>query len=94
MSKPLKVAAFRAEADHLFRLANVDYHACVGAHELDNWRAVAGRVLAEVEHCECKRATPYDLEQFRKAVEAVKERITQAVERGQAKAANDSLFSG
>eukprot|EP01036_Dinobryon_divergens_P039708 gene39708-52392_t len=46
-----------------------------------------GRVLAEVEHCECKRATPYDLEQFRKAVEAVKERITQAVERGQAKAA-------
>ena len=76
MSKTLKVAAFRAEADHLFRLANVDYHACVGAH------------------CECKRATPYDLEQFRKAVEAVKERITQAVERGQAKAANDSLFSG
>ena len=51
-------------------------------------------MLAEVEHCECKRATPYDLEQFRKAVEAVKERITQAVERGQAKAANDSLFSG
>ncbi len=43
---------------------------------------------------ECKRATPYDLEQFRKAVEAVKERITQAVERGQAKAANDSRFSG
>lgn len=35
MSKTLKVAAFRAEADHLFRLANVDYHACVGAHELE-----------------------------------------------------------
>ena len=46
MSKTLKVAAFRAAADHLFRLANVDYHACVGAHELGHWRAVAGRVLA------------------------------------------------
>jgi len=94
MSKPLKVAAFRAEADHLFRLANVDYHACVGVHELDNWRAVAGRVLAEVEHCECTRATPYDREQFRRAVEAVKERMAQAVERGRVKAANDSRFSG
>ena len=94
MNHPLTLASFRAKADHLFRLANVDYHACVGVHELDNWRAGAGRVLAEAEHCECKRTTSYDLEQFRKAVEAVKERITQAVERSQAKAANDSRFSG
>ena len=75
MTKTVKVALFRSEADHLFRLANVDYHACVGAHELRNWQTIAARVLAEVEHYECKRATPYDRKQFRRAVGAVIERI-------------------
>lgn len=56
MTQTVKVALFRSEADHLFRLANVDYHACVGAHELRNWHTIAARVLAEVKHYECKRA--------------------------------------
>ena len=45
----VKVATFRNAVDHLFRVVNVDYHACVGAAELRNWQGIAGRVLAEVE---------------------------------------------
>jgi len=33
----VKVATFRNAVDHLFRVVNVDYHACVGAAELRNW---------------------------------------------------------
>jgi len=40
----VKVATFRNAVDHLFRVVNVDYHACVGAAELRNWQGIAGRV--------------------------------------------------
>ena len=94
MTQTVKVALFRSEADHLFRLANVDYHACVGAHELRNWHTIAARVLAEVKHYECKRATPYDREQFRRAVGAVIERIDGMCGADRSKAANAPHFSG
>ncbi len=81
MSKVIKVAAYRAEADHLFRVANVDYHACVGVNEIENWQRIAGRVLAGVEGVECKRASAYDVEQFTQAVAAVKGRLIDSAQR-------------
>jgi hypothetical protein len=33
----VKVATFRDSIDRLFRVVNVDYHACVGAAELAQW---------------------------------------------------------
>jgi len=56
----VKVAVFRAEADHLFRLANVDYSACVGPEEKRNWKAIAKRALAEAETMTCNRANEND----------------------------------
>ena len=45
----VKVATFRNAVDHLFRVVNVDYHACVGASELRNWQGIAGRVAPRLE---------------------------------------------
>ena len=77
----VKVATFRDSIDHLFRVVNVDYHACVGAGELRNWQGTARRVLAEVEGLECKRANPGDREQQRRSIEAVRERLAHSQER-------------
>jgi hypothetical protein len=81
MIKAIKVAAYRAETDHLFRVANVDYHACVGVGEVENWQRIACCVLAGVEGIECKRASAYDVEQFAQAVAAVKSRLDDSVQR-------------
>lgn len=81
MNKPLKVAAFRAESDHLFRIANVDYHACVGIGELEGWQKIANRVLASVEGLVCKRATPADLERFAQATESLKNQLAASIAR-------------
>lgn len=77
MPNLVPVAKFRNHYDHLFRIANVDYHACANQRERIYWRLVAIRVLAEVELLDCKRATDYDRTQFRQAIEAVKGRIAQ-----------------
>ena len=77
----VKVATFRNAVDHLFRVVNVDYHACVGAAELRNWQGIAGRVLAEVDTLECKRANQDDREQQRRSIEAARERMSQAAQR-------------
>ena len=74
----VKVADFRNAVDHLFRVVNVDYHACVGAAELRTWQGIAGRVLAEVEALECQRATAEDRDQQRRSVQAARERMGQA----------------
>jgi hypothetical protein len=78
MTTTVKVARFRDETDHLFRLANVDYHACVSVHEVENWKTTAARVLAETEGLECSRANAYDREQFDKALGAIKARLAEA----------------
>jgi len=77
----VKVATFRNSIDHLSRVVNVDYHACVGAAEMRNWQGTARRVLAEVESLECKRANPGDREQQRRSIEAARERMSQAAQR-------------
>jgi hypothetical protein len=77
----VKVADFRNSTDHLFRVVNVDYHACVGLRELRGWIIIAERVLAEVESLECNRASEYDHEQHGRSIEAARERLTTANER-------------
>lgn len=77
----VKVAAFRNAVDHLFRVVNVDYHACVRADELRNWQSIASRVLAEVDALECKRARQDDLDEQRRSIEAARERMNQAAQR-------------
>jgi len=78
MTTTVKVAAFRDETDHLFRIANVDYQACVGVREVENWKTTAARVLAEAEGLQCSRANAYDRERFVKAIAAVKARLVEA----------------
>jgi hypothetical protein len=74
----VKVAAFRDETEHLFRVANVDYHACVGVREVESWKATAARVLADAEGIDCRRANAYDREQFANAITALKARLVEA----------------
>lgn len=74
----VNVASFRNSVSHLFRVVNVDYHACVNAGELRNWQNIAERVQAEVEGLECKRANPDDREQQRNSLVAAGERIARA----------------
>lgn len=78
MTNTLKVAAYRNAIDHLFRIANVDYQACVGVREVECWKETAARVLAQTEGLQCLRANAYDREQFTKAVEAVKAQLIAA----------------
>lgn len=77
----VNVASFRNSVSHLFRVINVDYHACVNAGELRNWQNIAGCVLAEVEGLECKRATQDDRDQQRSSLIAAGERLARAQER-------------
>jgi len=78
MTTTVNAATFRAEADHLFRLANVDYRACVSASEVDCWKDTAARALDEAKGLECRRATAYDRERFAKAIAAVTARLVEA----------------
>ncbi|QOR45274.1 hypothetical protein [Trueperella pecoris] len=77
----VNVAEFRQETDRLFRVANVDYHACVNAQEVRNWLVVAGRALEECAALQTKRAKAYDLDQFKDAVRALECRVSQSGER-------------
>lgn len=81
MSTTLKVAAYRAEIDRLFRLANVDYHACVSAGEIQNWQMIARRGLSDSADITCPRSNDYDKDQFRQAVACVKETLNRSDER-------------
>jgi|AutmiccommunBRH5_1029478.scaffolds.fasta_scaffold63363_1 hypothetical protein len=77
----VKVSTFRDSTDRLFRVINVDYHACVGLGELRSWLGIAERFLAEVSNLECKRANEYDRSQHDRSIEAARERLTVARER-------------
>jgi hypothetical protein len=81
MTTTVKVARYRDETDHLFRLANVDYQACVGVREVERWKETAARLLAATEGLQCLRATPDDREQFAKALSVVKAQLIAADER-------------
>ncbi len=56
----VKVADFRDTIDHLFRVVNVDYNACVSSAEVRQWLEIVARVKKELEETECKRAAEYD----------------------------------
>jgi hypothetical protein len=71
----VKVSTFRDSTDRLFRVINVDYHACVGLGELRSWVGIAERFLAEVSNLECKRANEYDRSQHDRSIEAARERL-------------------
>ncbi len=77
----VKISVFRAETDRLFRLANSHYHACVGGGEVRDWQAIASRVLAETAELDCNRASSYDREQWREAVQSLNSRLEESVER-------------
>lgn len=74
----VKVSTFRDSTDRLFRVINVDYHACVGLGELRSWVGIAERFLAEVSNLECKRANEYDRSQHDRSIAAARERLTVA----------------
>lgn len=78
MTKTVKVAEYRNETDHLFRLVNVDYHACVSAREVERWKETTSRVLIHVQGLQCARANDYDREQLAKAVTAAKAQLVAA----------------
>ena len=69
------VAKYRQATDHLYRLANVDYCACVGERERANWRATAERMLREYQVMTCPRAKAIDEAHYRAAVGAVQARM-------------------
>jgi hypothetical protein len=77
----VKVSTFRDSTDRLFRVINVDYHACVGLGELRSWVGIAERFLVEVSNLECKRANEYDRSQHDRSIEAARERLTVARKR-------------
>lgn len=78
MTKTVKVAEYRNETDHLFRLVNVDYHACVSAREVERWKETTSRVLNHVQGLQCARASDYDREQLAKAVTAANAQLVAA----------------
>lgn len=78
MTTTIKVSAYRNVTEHLFRIANVDYNACVGARELGSWKDTAAGVLDVAESMQCSRASPYDRDQFARALAAVKARLLNA----------------
>lgn len=77
----VKIAVLRNETDRLFRLANTHYHACVGVIEVQIWQTVARRALADTEPLTCKRATPYDLQQWAEAVNGLTATLAASADR-------------
>jgi hypothetical protein len=73
--KPVPVADFRRGYDQLWRIANVDYCACVGLDERKNWLSIAERILPDVAAMQSRRASAYDLEQHRSSIERIAERM-------------------
>ena len=66
----VNVEDFRNGIDHLFRKVRGDYHSCVGLHEYRSFHETLKRVFDSVSLLDCKRAKPYDREQFEKVIQA------------------------
>ncbi len=66
----VKLSEFRGAYDALFRLVNVDYHACVGEKELNYFLERLKSRYRSVINFECKRASEYDQKQFTSALSA------------------------
>ena len=77
----VSVKEFRNSVDHLYRMANVDYHACVGAQELRYWVERVERVIGLVVARVCMRAKLVDREEHSMCWEAARKRLEQAAKR-------------
>lgn len=60
----VRVNEFRRAIDHLYRLANQDFHGCIGPKEIANWKESASRLLQEYQQYVCPRAKESDLASF------------------------------
>lgn len=79
--KMVKVNEYRRGADHLNRLANVDWCSCVGIKEIQAWKQRAENVLHEIEQYTCKRANDDDLKGMKSAIMSVKKRLASVADR-------------
>lgn len=71
----VNVATYRQDTDHLYRIANVDWHACVNATEREHWAFTATRALERTNANECMRAKHADGFQRDKARQALQKRL-------------------
>lgn len=78
MSTIVKVNEFRRAIDHLYRLANQDFHGCIGPKEKANWKESASRLLQEYQEYACPRAKESDLASFDMARAQLSARIETA----------------
>lgn len=70
IKEAVPVSDFRNAIDYLFDLVNIHYHACVGKQELNDFFVRLKRNHAKLSGLTCKRAKPYDIEQFQRALAA------------------------
>lgn len=78
--KAIPVAEFRRCSERLLRKIG-DYHACCSAGEVESWKEVTQRVLAEVSNNTCSRAKAEDLEARASAIASVEKYLCAADER-------------
>ncbi|MGE4262208.1 hypothetical protein [Shewanella sp.] len=81
IKEAVPVKEFRTAIDHLFDLVNVHYHACVGNDELNDFIARLVRNHAKLSGLTCKRAKPYDIEQYELALAAAEARYHKVIDR-------------
>ena len=67
----VKVAVFRQKIDHLYKVFNVDRHACQGKKEIAYWSDIAKRNLAELKQMKCNRANEEDNRRYHDVIEKV-----------------------
>lgn len=74
-TKTVKVAEYREAVEHLERVVNVDFHACVNAAERVRWAAIAQRVGAELLGMSSPRATAADRDRAERVIDRSASRI-------------------
>lgn len=70
IKEAVPVYDFRNAIDSLFDMVNVHYHACVGSGEIADFLARLKRNHTRLLGLTCKRAKPYDFEQYERALAA------------------------
>mgnify|MGYP006185414659 CR=1 FL=1 len=70
IKEAVPVYDFRNAIDSLFDQVNVHYHACVGSGEIADFLARLKRNHTRLLGLTCKRAKPYDFEQYERALAA------------------------
>ena len=78
-AKPVKVADFRNAIDHLERLVHVDFVACVGQREREQWVERARRTGRDLISITCKRAKADDWDRRERAIDTSTKMIGRVV---------------